>query len=322
MAESKPNEQEINALKEKILKEKKEQKQAEPKKAEQKNQAETKKPEEKKAEQKKPELKIPEPKQAEKAKPVSKPSMSSNSIILIVIVFALLVSLVFVLTGLGDKLLKPEAKEKTFTCPDGTVVSSEDQCPDVVPPKKKLSFDERYDLCLNESSVQIKDECIQELAIEFNKQELCVELVNLDEEKCVRAVLRANAVFSADTEECNSLITKFDRVECIKEIALLSLDKTVCDKLSDSTERNSCLTELAIEAEDLSVCDSIKTSAIQTCKFNTAIAIADVSSCSIFSLPKIRYDCISRIAEKTNNVSLCEQILDSSAKSNCLSKFP
>jgi len=263
----------------------------------------------------------PAPKPA--AKPEEKPNQQAktgNMIFIIVIVFAVIVALVFVLTDLG-KEANGNGKP-SYTCPDGTIVSSQEDCPvNGIPPEQKLSFDERYALCLNKSVIQDKDSCLQELAVEFNKEELCDELVNLDKEKCFRAVLRASAVVSTDTEKCNDLITEFDRIECIKEIALLTLDKTVCDKLSDSTTRNSCLTELAIEKEDLTVCDSIKTSAVETCKFNTILVIADASLCNFFALPTIKNDCISRIAEKLNDVSLCNLISDSVMQGRCVGKF-
>jgi len=237
------------------------------------------------------------------------------------IVLAFLI-LFLLLAGCAEE--KP--KQSTFICDDGTVVSSLDKCSNSSNQnnnnqKEPVTFDEKYDFCLSKNLVQEKDDCLQDLAIEFNKAVLCEELTNLDLEKCKRLVWKTYAVISKEIENCDSLLTEFDKVECIKEIALNASDKSICIKIDDFTKRGSCLAELAVQEKDLSICDSIEGSAKESCQFNVSIAISDVSLCNNFSLPSIKFDCISRIAKQNNDVSLCSLISISSMRTNCVNNL-
>jgi len=179
------------------------------------------------------------------------------------------------------------------------------------------TFDEKYNFCFTKENVQAKDTCIQSLAVEADRDYLCDELTNLDSEKCKRLVWKAFVVLSNEIDKCNSLLTEFDKISCLKEIALLSSDKSVCLKITDFGEKNGCLTELAVQEKDLTVCDSVVGSAKNTCKFNSIVAIADPSLCDSFDLPIIKFSCISAIAKNTDNFSLCSEINDLSVKRDC-----
>ncbi len=259
---------------------------------------------------------FPKPMPAALPKPEAKKHSSLVLIIVVVVLIsALLIFLGFDKNGVLDKGSDGDEKSKTNGTINGENGNGEEE------PK---TFDERYDLCLNISSVQAKDECLQAVAIEFNQDFLCDELTNLDPEKCKREVWKAYAVLSQEVEKCNELFaeldsfTEFDRINCIKQIALNSSDKSVCFEIDDLAKKNGCLIELAVQEKDLIVCDSIEGSAKETCKFNAIIAISDVSLCDSLSLPSTKFDCISRIAKQENDVSLCEKISNATMKNKCI----
>lgn len=243
------------------------------------------------------------------AKTVSK---SSNSNLFLVggVVLVVIVLLVMLLPGLNKT-----TEKKTFVCPDGSIVASEEDC---LKQEIPLTPEEKYEFCMDKTLIQEKDECLQDLAIESNNDILCDELVNLDLEKCKRLVWKEYAVVSQELSKCSELLTKFDEFSCIKEIALNASDPSICSKITEVIQQNSCLIELAAQEEDLGICSLISGSAAETCKFNAALAIGDADLCDAFSLPSIKYDCITRIAEKNNDVSLCNKISDSLMKNRCV----
>jgi hypothetical protein len=251
-------------------------------------------------------LKFQLPKKNSLKKEIKSKKIRDNSFFLVAAIILVLAVAFLFLSGnetVTKKKTKTVAPEK-----EGTLEEKKEE--------KALLPEKKYDLCLKKISVQERDECLQELAIEQNKPSLCDELTNLDSEKCKRLVWRASAVISQEIEKCNELLTEFDKQECIKQIALNSADKTICFEL-DSSRINSCLIELATQEKDLSVCDSIKGSAINTCKFNAIVSISDADLCDSLDLPSIKFDCISRIAEQNNDISLCERITDSIMKKRC-----
>jgi hypothetical protein len=223
-----------------------------------------------------------------------------------ILVFLLVLLLLF--SGCAEE--KPLQKEKK-------TVSADDEILDGQQSKDPKTLDEKYDFCLGKENVQLKDECLQSLAIEFNKDYFCEELTNLDQEKCKRLVWKAAVVLSQEIDNCNSLVTEFDKIQCLKEIALLSSDETICTKIPVLSEKNSCLTQLAIQEKDLSFCDLILGSTKDSCLFNAIIVISDPSLCDSFSLPTIKFSCISTIAKNNNDYSLCSKISDSILKRNC-----
>ncbi len=257
-----------------------------------------------------------------KSKPAPKPVKKSvqeknhSSLIGIAVIFLIVVvALIFVLDDSLDLDLVDAGKENQPSSADEIPENQEEI---------KLSFDERYTECASKPLVQHKDECLQNLAVEFNKEFLCDELTNLDLEKCRRLVWKANAVVSLEIEKCSELLTELDKIECIKEIALLSSDKTICSKITevvssaDLTQVNSCYIALAVQEKDLSVCDLIEGSMKDTCKFNTAVVISNPDLCIGFEVPTIRNDCIARIAKNLNDVSLCNRISSSIQKNKCI----
>ncbi len=255
---------------------------------------------------------------------VKKPeSNEQNMVFLAAVVLIVIVGLIMV-------FVSPSWNQgnNTFACPDGTIVSSLDECAlagngntngnengNGVP----TTFEEKHSFCLSQSSVQKKDECLQETAIEFNKDLLCDELTNLNIEKCKRLVWKQFVVVSQEVDNCNKLLTEFDKVECIKEIALLSSDKSICSEIEDLSERGSCLIELAVQEKDFLICDSVEgVSQNYTCKFRVILAVSDASLCETLTIVSLKNDCISRIAAQENDVSLCERISDSMLKERCI----
>lgn len=262
----------------------------------------------------KPELKLP---QAASKTPIKTKKDSSSSFVLVgVISLIVVVALFFVLTQETDLIQVKNGKADEDKTSNGNGNKGNGA--------KPLTFEETYAFCVLESNIQKKDECLQELAVKFNKEQLCEELANLDKEKCRREVWKANAIVSQELDYCRELLTKADKIDCVEQIALNTADKTFCLKLLeviediDKTEINSCLINLAVQEKDLSVCDEIEGSMKETCKFNAAIAVSDPDLCVVFNLPTIRNDCISRIAKNNNDVSLCERITNSLQKNKCI----
>jgi len=258
----------------------------------------------------KPEIKfLPKPQKA-----ISKPpEKESSSPLFLGIIIIVLISVLLMLFGFspGDIVKAAEKPAKINEELGINEITNENG-------NTPKTFDERYDLCLNISSVQAKDECLQTVAVEFNQDFLCDELTNIDSESCKREVWKAFAVLSQEVEKCNALSNELDRADCIKQIALFSSDKTICFEIGELSKKNGCLIELAVQEKDLIICDSIEGSAIDTCQFNTVIEISDVSLCDIFSLPSIRFNCIAEIAKANNDISLCTPISNDSIRKKCV----
>jgi len=250
--------------------------------------------------------------------PVKAKDSSSSSIVVGVVVLVVFVSL-FILFNQGFVDLDGDK-----TGEKNDLIFDEENGNEIEDNEIPLTFDEKYAECIAESNIQKKDQCIQQIAIEFNKDALCDELINLDSRKCKREVWKAFAVVSLEINECKGLQTDFDKINCVKEIALNSSDKSICSKMPEvvstvsPTEINSCFIELAMQEKDLTVCDEIDGSMKDTCKFGTAIAVSDPDLCNAFELATIRNDCIARIAVNNNDVSLCERITSSIQKNKCI----
>ncbi|PJA17794.1 MAG: hypothetical protein COX63_02635, partial [Candidatus Diapherotrites archaeon CG_4_10_14_0_2_um_filter_31_5] len=202
----------------------------------------------------KPNIPVKDNKQKNNDNKQKKDSSGSN-VVVGAVVLVVLVSLFFVLNqnlGLGQK---DATADKDKSGEENEANKNNNLIP--------LTFEEKYSDCILESNVQVKENCLQSLAIEFNNPVLCDELVNLDSEKCSREVWKANAIISQELDSCKTLLTELDRVDCVKQIALNTSDKTFCSNLGEVvsgisiTEINSCLIDLAIQEKNLTICDEI-----------------------------------------------------------------
>ncbi|MBN1941604.1 MAG: hypothetical protein JW772_05475 [Candidatus Diapherotrites archaeon] len=160
-------------------------------------------------------------------------------------------------------------------------------------------YQEFIDQCSSEPEGSQRDSCLVDLAKTKNLTALC------------------------------SFLKVISKDDCLLGVATGNNDANTCKQIFQRGQRNSCLYTIGMAKNDLEACKAIEeadTSAIEkrdSCLNNAAVATSNATACSFMSASikdgtYIRDDCYWDVFQKTSNMQLCEKLIDTERKTECL----
>ena len=192
------------------------------------------------------------------------------------------------------------------------------------------------DLCISATAHHKKDAQICKMIEDQSYQNLCLSDV---------------AKESGDVTACEEITDEFTKEPCMIEVAKVKQDKAVCDKISEEYNKNQCLKGVAVAKQDGTICSEITAESTLELFGNTKdecfrevalanndknlcqqVENADVKNWCLASFEKteescnkiqdasMKLDCLILVAEETQDVSICENIVSLGKKDECFRK--
>jgi hypothetical protein len=175
----------------------------------------------------------------------------------------------------------------------------------------------------------------------------CETLEEIDKDLCISAT----ASEKQDAQVCKKIADEIYKNLCLSEVAKVKQDKAVCDEISEEYNKNQCLKTVAVAKQDGTICSEITAESTlelfgnkkDECFREVALAKedknlcqqvenADVKNWCLASFEKkeescqkikdatIKLDCLIGVAEETQSVSICENIVSLGKKDKCFRK--
>ncbi len=144
----------------------------------------------------------------------------------------------------------------------------------------------------------------------------------------------STAVYPPEIKTCDDLPSGILKEECYFNLAKTTENSAICQKISnypdciaiveqnsDKCENDGCIFQIAVAKKDSTICDKIKSSDITavtktSCLEEVGRSSLNISVCRIIpdepkAIPSSGYrdNCYKRIAETTNNLSVCKEEL-------------
>lgn len=128
---------------------------------------------------------------------------------------------------------------------------------------------------------------------------------------------------TGDIDECASYKNLIEQISCYTAVAKASNDWAPCDRASHEGVRYQCYSIFAEYSGSADVCHKIPPatdehrSLIDVCLSDVAIKARNPSLCERISTPGLRDSCYVKLAKEVGDLALCAKIRDAGLKSAC-----
>ncbi|MBS3063028.1 MAG: hypothetical protein J4203_04095 [Candidatus Diapherotrites archaeon] len=173
--------------------------------------------------------------------------------------------------------------------------------------------------------------CLKELDALIHEPVLCAKFPEgTDKAGCIISA----AANEGRVEVCNGLREKFQKSECIKEVAVSSRSERTCENIElaggGAQIRYDCLERVAVKKGDYTICLDIKfKEQLGECIGQIAVAKKDALLCGETPNAALsekdpylaRENCYRYVAGKTKDAGLCDQVQNAGRKEKCLAQL-
>lgn len=167
--------------------------------------------------------------------------------------------------------------------------------------------------------------CIEEVAIKVGREDLCENLLGTFKNKykpgqaleLTEGIVRKckRKFFINTIESCNSIAEERAKEDCAKEAILRMNDQKLCEVMFN----HSCIEEIGLreKASEIELCKKKEKSEIQDCITEIALKTGNPSICE--KIPDFKNDlCFKKMALKLDDVKTCKRILNDYTKNECI----
>ncbi|MFC2162789.1 hypothetical protein ACFLRF_03835 [Candidatus Altiarchaeota archaeon] len=157
------------------------------------------------------------------------------------------------------------------------------------------------------------DMCVLKKAVEEVDESICSDISS---PVLVDSCLRNIGVEKRDVDVCMMVFSKIDNEECIKSVAAFKKNEELCKLINGTSQRDSCLFRIAVDKRSQYICESIvDDSSRYRC---LAIATRDHTPCMSLPEGKARDWCIHKVATVAPAKDTCKLIDDRKTKDLCM----
>ena len=142
----------------------------------------------------------------------------------------------------------------------------------------------------------------------------------------VSAQESSNADTSLDEKTCGEKKNLIDQILCYAALATNLDDVSICDAASHEGVRYQCYAIYAERQSKPDVCEAIPLKSAElkglrdVCISDVAKKVGDFTLCEKIKTQGLRDSCYLGVAKKTGDTSICEKIQDKGLKSTCTGK--
>ncbi|MBI4044353.1 MAG: hypothetical protein HY392_01465 [Candidatus Diapherotrites archaeon] len=222
----------------------------------------------------------------------------------------------------GLALVSGCAETKTINegplAPPEDFLGDENQSQDAnyLDPEQALSA---LEACKAKLSVEERDICIQELALQTKDTGICSELEKFSPDFCIKEI----GIAIMDYEACGLISQAFLKDDCYNTVAVDTNSSYVCEKILSNTElRIQCKKTILVGSAGFS-CDKHPTKAERNecftdqAKNQSNPLICELVSGDLIKGAYIRDECLSATISAYDNPDACGLFLEQELKDNC-----
>ncbi len=219
-----------------------------------------------------------------------------------------------------------QPKPETQPTSPGTDQPSEPAKPEekpTEPPSQPQKSPE--ELCQSEPSEFKIDQCLKSAAASQNKPTICESLKVIPSDVCYKEAAIANK----NLEACKKIGLASERNSCLKSVAIALNDYKLClqinaSKADEIAVQDSCLTEFSQKMNSIEPCLYVSGSlregeiARDSCLWPILQSKKDISLCQNLISESLKSDCISQFVTTALDTSKCEPLHTADERDNCI----
>lgn len=186
--------------------------------------------------------------------------------------------------------------------------------------------------CYFESAVNTGCEIACGTITDADNRNLCLAAVKDDVSYCEKiqdqdTYKRCLEAFGKSTEaevkdECAEISDVAKRDACYEDLAYQQGDCSICDRISNANSRDMCNTIIGEVHGDVSCCEKSTTESKYSCYKGAACTNCQPFLCDNMPTEQARDRCLSEVAKKCQDPSICEMIKTDKIKWLCQGQFP